>query len=386
MIDWIRRFFRKKEEGREQAGSKPSLPNPSVAQVEVTTRCNLKCTMCPRTHFSGDKNVDFPFEMFESFSESFSRLNHVHLQGWGEPLLHPRIFDMAALVVQNQCRVGFTTNGSLLDDRVIGEILRLPVHQVAVSVAGADDEVHGAIRVGSNLDTLLGRVANLVDARNAAGQSEPVVHLSYMMTRKAVAGLPEMVRKAHEIGVDRLVAPNLDCPVTRDEEEGRIFGFGEPEKDIQKVLDEARIFANKKKFRLSVYPLKLSDEILVCELNPLTQFFVNVHGDVAPCPYASFMGRTPYDRYFLGETVPTEPLVFGSLAEASMETIWQSEAYRKFRVQYWNRRTAYDNLSKNRTSIHSVFGLQDYIREIDGVLTKYPVPPFCRKCYKAFGA
>jgi len=55
-------------------------------------------------------------------------------------------------------------------------------------------------------------------------------------------------------------------------------------------------------------------------------------------------------------------------------------------VQYWNRRTAYDNLSKNRTSIHSVFGMQDYIREIDRVLMQYPVPPFCRQCYKAFGA
>lgn len=386
MIDRIRRLFRKKKRGKEKAGARPSLPDPAVAQVEVTTRCNLKCTMCPRTHFSGDKNVDFPFEVFESFAESFPKFNHVHLQGWGEPLLHPRIFDMAALVTRNQCRVGFTTNGTLLDDRVIGEILRLPVHHVAVSVAGADDAVHGAIRVGSNLDTLLGRVANLVDAKNAAGRSEPVVHLSYMMTRQSAAGLPEMVRKAHEIGVDRLVAPNLDCPVTREEDEERIFGFGEPEKAIEKVLEEARILANKRKFRLSVYPLKLSDEILVCELNPLAQFFVNVHGDVAPCPYASLMGRTPYDRYFLGETVPTEPLVFGSLADSSMEAVWQREAYREFRVQYWNRRTAYDNLSKNRTSIHSVFGLQDYIREIDRVLTQYPVPPFCRQCYKAYGA
>lgn len=386
MIDRIRRLFRKKGQGKEKAGTRPSLPDPAVAQVEVTTRCNLKCTMCPRTHFSDDRNVDFPFEVFESFSASFPKLNHVHLQGWGEPLLHPRIFDMAALVARNQCRVGFTTNGTLLDDRVIGEILRLPVHHVAVSVAGADDSVHGAIRVGSDLDTLLGRVANLVDARNAAGRAEPVVHLSYMMTRQSVAGLPEMVRKAHAMGVDRLVAPNLDCPVTREAEEERIFGFGEPEKAIEKVLEEARILANKLKFRLSVYPLKLSDEILVCELNPLKQFFVNVHGDVAPCPYASLMGKAHYNRYFLGETVPTEPLVFGSLATSSPEAAWQSEAYRKFRVQYWNRQTAYDNLSKNRTSIHSVFGMQDYIREIDRVLMQYPVPPFCRQCYKAFGA
>ncbi len=359
---------------------------PAVAQVEVTTRCNFKCTMCPRTYYSGEKNRDFSWDLFEKLSAFFPKLELVHLQGWGEPLLHPRIFDMAALVRQKNARVAFTTNGSLLHETAIAEILRLPMQHVTVSMAGADASVHDAIRVGSSFDALLGNVANLVEAKKRANLKEPVVHLSYMLTRNSIVDLSKMVRKAHEIGVDRLVTPNLDCPVTKKEDDSTIFGFDVPDRDFQHAIDEAQILANQLKFRLNVYPLKLSDEILCCELNPVKQFFVNVHGDVAPCAYASVMGRSDYCRYFSGEEVPTSPLLFGSLATEDIDEIWGKKEYRRFRLDYQNRMQAYNNLSVNRTSIHSMFALQDYLREIDCVLADHPVPRFCRKCYKAYGA
>lgn len=37
-------------------------------------------------------------------------------------------------------------------------------------------------------------------------------------------------------------------------------------------------------------------------------------------------------------------------------------------------------------NIHSIFGLKDFIKEIDRVLIDNPVPDFCTKCYKAYGA
>ncbi len=375
-----------KKTQRKKRGQAAPLPAPAIAQVEVTTRCNFKCTMCPRTYSSGEKNLDFSWDLFERFSAFFSKLRLVHLQGWGEPLLHPRIFDMAALVRQKNAQVAFTTNGSLLDERAIAEILHLPMQHVTVSIAGAEASVHDAIRVGSDLDALMGRVSNLVAARKRKGLKEPVVHLSYMVTRASVSGLPEMVRKACEIGVDRLVAPNLDCPVTQAEDDLRIFGFEKPDKAHQNAIEEAQIVANKRKFRLNVYPLTLSDDVIICELNPLEQFFVNVHGDVAPCAYASVMGRSDYCRYFLGEKVPTSPLVFGSLAEESMDSVWYGEQYRRFRRQYHNRMHAYRNVAAGRTDIRNMFELDAYFREIDKALSENPVPGFCLKCYKACGA
>lgn len=380
----IQRFFKKT--GIKKPARDLIHPGPNIAQVEVTTRCNLKCRMCPRTHFSGEKHLDFPWEVFQRFSVFFPRMDLVYLQGWGEPLMHPRFFDMVALVRQNDCQAGFTTNGSFLNETAIGEILRLSVKYVTISLAGADPHTHDTIRAGSHFDALLGSVSNLVEAKRREGRETPQIHLSYLITRDSVAGLPDMVRKAHEIGVDRLIAPNLDSPATKEEDDHRIFGFEEPSRDFQKALDDAQIVANKLKFRLSVWPLKLSSDILICELNPLRQFFVNVHGDVTPCTYSSVMGRNDYCRYFSGAEVPSSPLIFGSLEQDEMEVIWNREEYRRFRRYYQNRLQQHNQVSLNRTSIHSIFGLNDYLRDIDKALSENPPPEFCRKCYKAYGA
>ena len=389
MINRIRRLFSKKNSrpaGHRRKERAASFESPAIAQVEVTTRCNFKCRMCPRTHFSGEKNLDFPWPVFESFSGFFPRLRLVYLQGWGEPLMHPHFFDMAARVRATACQVGCTTNGALLDDNAIDEIVRLPMQYITISLAGADAGIHDAIRAGSDFDALLGKVADLVAAKKRAGSQHPQVHLSFLMTRESAGGVAEMVKKAHEIGVDRLIAPNLDNPVSKSADGRRIFGFEEPETPFQNALDEAQITANNLNFRLSVWPLKLSEDIVICELNPTTQFFVNVHGDVAPCTYASVTGRSDFCRYFLGKEIPVSPLLFGSLANQDMEAIWNEENYRRFRMRYHNRIQAFKSVNLNRSNISSIFGLKDYLHNIDRALAQNPVPDFCRTCYKAYGA
>jgi MoaA/NifB/PqqE/SkfB family radical SAM enzyme len=46
----------------------------------------------------------------------------VHLQGWGEPLLHRQFFEIVARAKKAGCRVGTTTNGILLDRAEIGKL------------------------------------------------------------------------------------------------------------------------------------------------------------------------------------------------------------------------------------------------------------------------
>ena len=84
-------------------------------QIEVTTRCNLKCVMCPVTVFADRWPArDMSWETFERIAQAFERVKWVPLQGWGEPLLHRRLFDMIERAKSAGCKVGFTTNGTRL--------------------------------------------------------------------------------------------------------------------------------------------------------------------------------------------------------------------------------------------------------------------------------
>src|SRR5512134_3536072 len=81
-------------------------------QIEVTSRCTLRCRMCPRAALEDSwPELDLSWEAFQGIARAFPEVQHVHLQGWGEPLLHPRLFEMIALAKRAGCRVGLTTNG-----------------------------------------------------------------------------------------------------------------------------------------------------------------------------------------------------------------------------------------------------------------------------------
>lgn len=364
------------------AGKRPDL---GIAQVEVTTRCNHRCTMCPGTFYRGTLRKDLDFPVFERLSGFLPRVSLVYLQGWGEPLLHPRLFDMVALAREKGCRTGFTTNGSLLDENTVREAVRLQVKYITVSLAGADAATHNRIRRGSDFHQLLADVARLVEVKKEAGREDPQIHLSYMLSRESVTALPRMVSLARELGVDRLVAPNLDCPITPEDEKDRVFDWGEPDPAHRAAIEEAQALARTLKLELSVHPLQLTDDVLVCELNPLTQFFVNVDGEVSPCVYTSIVGRKEYDRYFRGEPVPTQALTFGSLQEQDMEDIWQGEEYRRFRRFFVNRLQNHHEIVRE-LSVRSFPDLNEFSSRFDRTLAENPFPPVCRQCYKAYGA
>ncbi len=96
----------------------PVVPLPAFLQVEPVGQCNLRCQMCP-VQFRADGPPHGPpafmaFETFTRLLDQFPALQEVQLQGLGEPLMHPRFFDMVAHARGRGLRVGTNTNLTLL--------------------------------------------------------------------------------------------------------------------------------------------------------------------------------------------------------------------------------------------------------------------------------
>lgn len=104
-------------------------------QVEVTTRCNALCSYCPRTLYGRSwPQRDLPIDIYQRLAPDLFRASHVHLQGWGEPLLHPQLFQMAQLARNAGCQVGTTTNGTLLDPDMAQRLVDTGFNIVAFSI------------------------------------------------------------------------------------------------------------------------------------------------------------------------------------------------------------------------------------------------------------
>ena len=81
--------------------------------IELTSRCQLSCSYCPRPRVSHD----LPFELFKKIVEEASLFGNrsfsLHL--FGEPLLYPRIIESVRYLKRRGHAVILTTNGMLLN-------------------------------------------------------------------------------------------------------------------------------------------------------------------------------------------------------------------------------------------------------------------------------
>lgn len=320
--------------GLSDGGVPTDLPTPVVRrlQVEVTGACNLRCRMClVRYREKLGHEARFPLDRFVALLDELPALEQVTLQGLGEPLLHPELEDMVAAASARGLRVGFNTNGTLLTHRRIEALLDAHPTWVHVSVDGARPETFEAIRDGARFGPVVRNLRRLVEHRAARGTPDPHIQLNTVLMRSNLDELPDIVRLAADIGVDRMwlqalshdfsdagddVAYVAIRSFTRAE---AVWADGRPEGELfaeaRRIADEAGL-----DLRLPDQPDPAATSApngepqLPCDW-PWTGAYVTHDGVVQPC--CMVMGD---DRVSLGR-----------LGDGPFDAIWRGDAYAAFR-------------------------------------------------------
>lgn len=342
-------------------------------QIEVTSRCNIKCVMCPVTVLADRwPRRDMRWETFEGIAAAFEHTDWVYLQGWGEPLLHRRIFDMIARAKAAGCRVGFTTNGTRLTPRTGERLLELGLDLLAVSIAGATAATHEAIRVGSDFARLNENLRRFLLLRAERRSAAPKVEVFFLMTSTNLAELPQAVELAAGLHADELVATNLDYVITPGLDELRAYSSDPPAQALRKAMEDARTAAARAGLAFRPYPLE-SKEMAVCDLNPLKILFVSADGRVSPCVYTSLAGQPEIPRFFDGRSLSVLAVHFGNAGERPLMEIWERPEYRAFRQQFVNRLVGAKTMALSA------------LRGTVAAEVETPAPEPCRTCPKLYG-
>jgi radical SAM protein with 4Fe4S-binding SPASM domain len=94
----------------------PFLSAPTSVDVFVTSRCNLRCVHCFSSR-EGKGNRDLSIQELESIFSQLERMGvmEVRLTG-GEPLLHPEVQALLAIIQKKRFRKVLITNGTVLDE------------------------------------------------------------------------------------------------------------------------------------------------------------------------------------------------------------------------------------------------------------------------------
>jgi MoaA/NifB/PqqE/SkfB family radical SAM enzyme len=354
---------------------------PRIIQVEVTTACQAGCTFCPRTQLKDEwisRHIDW--EDFAHILPVVKSGMLVHLQGWGEPLLHPRLWDMAAAIRQKKGNVSLTTNAGLLDRAASREMCRLGFAFVAVSLAGAASTMHNTLRPGPGLDHISGNIEHL---RSLKGR--PRIHIAFQMTKKNLGQLPEVVGLAARLGADRIIASNLDCITSPETDALRAFADTR-DPQAEEIVEAAKRTGKERKIEVEIYPLYLQHNVPVCRADPLHTVLVTATGELAPCSYLWLPLRGDMKRYFNGEKERIPQYTYGRVCQG-FQRVLEAEKARDFTGAFNRRMQAAVMGNAKRFALLAMPGL----RSIRGssyeqiAVRLPPAPGPCLHCYKLYG-
>jgi MoaA/NifB/PqqE/SkfB family radical SAM enzyme len=309
---------------------------PTFVQIEPVGQCNLRCRMCP-IQFRKDgppygPPAFMPYEKFTALVDQFGTLGELHLQGLGEPLMHPRFFDMVAYAARKGIRVTTNTNLTLLNEARAERCCTCGLEELHVSIDGATAATYEYIRVRARFDRVVGNLNMLLDARRRLGSARPHLHLVAVLMRRNLHELPELVRRAHGWSVEAVWVQHLahDFGESTLPEEYRPMRefvqeetlLGEDPERVERYFREARAAAEELGVKLRLpQPRRRPHPPGTpgpdrCDW-PWRRAYVSYQGLSMPC----CMIATP-DRFN-----------FGSMVELGVGRVWGGERYEAFRQQ-----------------------------------------------------
>jgi len=291
-------------------------------QVEVTSRCPGRCSYCPHTT-QREKwlSRDMDMEAFGRLWPLMRRAGRVHLQGWGEPLLNPVFFDMAALARNAGCQVSTTTCGLRMDPELALRIVESGIDIVAFSLAGTDT-ASNASRRGVDFDRVCEAVSTLQAVRRERMGVHLEIHFAYLMlasTMEAVAGLPALMQRlgVHAAVIstlDYIAEPGLDAEAFTPQETDKLA-------KAAAILSEVEVEARRLDLGFHYELPSPAAAGTACRENIGRSLYVSADGSVSPCVYVNVP---------VGIADPKRR-VFGNVRDQDPVQIWESTEFRRFR-------------------------------------------------------
>lgn len=177
---------------------------PTHAQIEPSSRCNLRCTYCPVGTETGTTGHMDP-ALFRDFVDQVQDHTLVlTLWGWGEPFVCPSVYEMIAYAHAKGIRVPSSTNGRLfVKPEHADGVVRSGLDALIVSLSGTTQEAYRRFRAG-RLETALDGVREIVAAKRRLGSRAPHVQISLIVTDYSEKELPGLRDLARSLGVDGL--------------------------------------------------------------------------------------------------------------------------------------------------------------------------------------
>ncbi|MEJ5226516.1 radical SAM protein [Thermodesulfovibrio sp.] len=295
------------------------MPSLSWIQLEISGLCNASCFYCPHTVFRKNwKGRNLSLSEFNKILPFLKKTELLYLQGWGEPFCNPDFFTFVEIAKKYNTKVGTTTNGTLIEEKHLEKMVDLQMDIIAFSLTGI--KKNDTLRQGTSIEKILKTVDKLNEIKLRKNSQRPNINIAYLLLKSNLEELENIPEIFHSRGIENIVVSFLDFIPDKSLEEESLMPKDEEDfkrlsKIIQEITEKAKI-KNLSIFFNLPHPFKRRE---VCSEKPTNALFINSLGFVSPCVFTGL----PFDS--------EQNIHFGNINERSLESLWFSKNYRKFR-------------------------------------------------------
>jgi MoaA/NifB/PqqE/SkfB family radical SAM enzyme len=291
----------------------PILPLPIEIQLEPSSRCNLKCTICNLKTYHSKHHFLSPTEL-EKIIRQLKPLKNVNLTGMGESLLNPHFTELLQVLCQNHVPFTFITNALLLSQSYTKKILPYHPKAIIVSVDSALKSNYEHIRVGASFPRLVTNLKHLARLRKQISPNTQLIINATIIPfhPQALVNAKSVIRLAKQLKFDLVTFQTI------------LNSHSNPQLHLSKTLP---LYQN-----ISLYAQKINQSIVLPGINPKINSCyypwiypqVTAGGDLLPCCLVPQSGD--YQEII-------KKYSWGNLFRQSFRSCWNSPKAQQFRNQ-----------------------------------------------------
>jgi tungsten cofactor oxidoreducase radical SAM maturase len=288
--------------------------------LEITNRCNLACSICIRNTWQ-EPMGDMDWKTFSTLIEQFAdlkQLEAVQIAGYGEPFVHTGICQMITSLCQLEVEVELVTNGLLLNENNIDQLISAGVKKIIVSIDSLETEEYKQIRIGGGLPQVLANLQLLRRMKRSRNSLYPRVGVAFVAMKSNYHQLSHLMNLPVEYGVSFIVVTNF-LPYTANMRDEILYDRSND--DFAKMSGWFSPSTKWPQMRLKAPRL--------CSFIANHSVAISWQGNVSPC-YPLLHSSTVY---LYGREKKIQRHSFGNALQQSLAAIWTGAEYVAFRHQ-----------------------------------------------------
>lgn len=292
------------------------FPHPTSIEIEVTTKCNLRCLMCEHTYWN-EQASDMSFEQVKSIIDQFPVLRWIAFTGIGEIFLNKDLVKMYVYLKNRWpgIHIELFDTFYFIDEERAKKILDLGLDTVFISIDAATKETYEKIRVGSDFNRVVSNIRRFIELKKEMRTYFPEIIFHYVINKMNLGEAISFIEFVKSLGGENIFFTRL----LHSFKEVRDLSIDVPADLSCQILEKAK--------QLGIYITWNGDTCVnkthISHCNAWITPFVYVSGDVVPCCAMNEANTRDFQKQNS----------LGNVFRQSFKEIWYGEKFSNLRKE-----------------------------------------------------